>query len=238
MPNVNLTTIATSALEDLMVLDAGGAASTAQLDQARRAMNSVLENLSVEQLWVPEFLLQTFALSANVGTYTIGTGQTWNTTRPVSLETAVHINTLNGVPLETPIGVVNAAQWAAIQDRGESQNFIKSAFYDRGYPTGNVYVSPRPLGGSIQLGTYVALDLFADNTTPVNLPNGYQRPLEKLLAMELATKYDMAPNASLVASCKDATARIRNLNAALMGTKPPTGQTDADTQPPTMIQTG
>lgn len=237
MPNVNLTTIATAAAQYLMVIDPGGTLSTAQLDQARRAMNNLLDNWSSEQLMVPSFRLQTFSLSANVGAYTIGTGQTWNTTRPVSIETAVHINTLNAVPLETPIGVVNAAQWAAIQDRSESQNFIKSLFYDRGYPTGNVYVSPRPLAGSIQIGTYDALTQFADNTTPINVVVGYQDALELMLAIKVAPMYDMAPSGSLIKMANAAMARLRDLNAGLMGTKPPAGQTDADTNPPTMIQT-
>lgn len=237
MPSVNLTTIATAAAQYLMVIDPGGTLSTAQLDQARRAANNLLDNWSSEELMVPTFRLQTFSLSANVGTYTIGTGQTWNTTRPVSIETAVHVNTLNGIPLVTPIKVINAAQFSGINDRDESQNFISALFYDRGYPTGNVYVSPRPLGGSIQIGTYDALTQFADNTTPINIVVGYQDAIEQMLAIKLAPMYDMAPGGPLVKMANAAMARIRDLNADLMGKKPPAGQTDADTNPPTMIQT-
>lgn len=237
MPLLSLTTLAEAATQYLMVLDAGGVLSAAQLAQALDAANDMLDNWSSEELMVPGLLLQTFALTANVGSYTIGPALTWSVAHPMAIEAAAHINTMNAVPYTTPIKVVNGLQWASIENRSSSNNLIEFLFYDR-QTTGKVYVSPSPLGGSIELTMWTALTQFANTTTQITVPNGYPLAMKLALAIVLAPYYDMAPTPALLKNAADAMARIRGLNAALLGQKPPAGQTDAATAPPTMIQTG
>lgn len=235
---ISLTTIATDALSYLGVLDAGGTPSATELAQALRSMNDLLDNWSSEEIMIPGLLLQTFSLVAGTGTYIIGTGQTWNVVKPIAIEAAVHINTMNAVPFVTPIRVVNGAEWASIPNRSQSNNLIEALFYDRyGASVGNIYVSPIPLGGSVQLTMWTALTQFADATTTITLPPGYELPMTYALAMTLAPRYEVQPSDVLVKNYMDAMARLRNQNASLLGKKPPAGQTDTATAPPTMIQT-
>lgn len=233
----SLTTIATDALSYLGVLDAGGTPSATELAQALKTANGLLDNWSSEEIMIPGLLLQTFTLTASTASYTIGSGQTFNVTRPMAIEAAVHVNTLNGQPLETPVKVVNGLEWSALDNRGSDNNFIEYLFYDRQLTGAKVYVSPRPLGGSIQLTMWTALTQFADVTTPITFPPGYTLPFTLALGVALAPRYDMTPTDAMVKTLTDNMARIRDLNAALMGRKPPAGQTDAATAPPTMIQT-
>lgn len=229
--------MATDALSYLGILDAGGTPSATEIAQALRSANDMLDNMSSEEIMVPGLLLQTFALSAGVASYTIGTALTWNTTRPLAIEAAAHINTMYSNPLETPIKVVNAAEWASIDNRAASNLFIDYLFYDRAISGAKVYVSPVPLGGSIQLTTWTALTQFADATTTITFPPGYLQPLTYALAMALAPRYEVAPSDMLMKNYMDAMARLRDLNAALMGRKPPAGQADPATAPPSTIQT-
>lgn len=236
---ITLTALATDALSYLGVLDAGGTPSVAELAQALKSANDMLENWSSEEILIPGLLLQTFTLVAGTGSYLIGTGLTWNVVRPMAIEAAVHKNTMNAVAYDTPIKVVNGLEWASIDNRGQSNNLIDYLFYDRALgAAAKVYVSPVPLGGSIELTMWTALTQFADVTTPITLPLGYTQPITYSLAMALAPRYDMAPTESLVKNAMDSMARIRNLNAGLLGRKPPAGQTEAATAPPSMIQTG
>ena len=237
MPSLTLTTLATDAAKYLMVLDAGGALSSAQLDDALGAANDMLDNWSSEELMVPSLSLETFTLVAGTATYTIGTGLTFNTARPLAIEAAVHKNTMYSAPYETPVKIVNAAEWASIDNRGQSNLLIDYLFYDRAQANAKVYVSPIPLGGNIELTLWKALTQFPDKTTAITVPDGYKLPMKLSLAMLIAPQYDMAPTEAMVKSTMDAMARVRDLNAALMGRKPPAGQADAATAPPSVIQT-
>jgi hypothetical protein len=237
MPTLTLTTLATDAALYLGILDSGGSLSSAQLQDALRAANDFLDNWSSEEIMVPGLLLQTFSLVAGTGSYLIGTGLTFNVTRPMAIEAAVHVNTMNGVPYETPIKIVNGAEWASLDNRAASNNIIDFLFYDRQIANAKVYVSPRPLGGSIELTMWTALTQFVDTTTAITIPFGYAQPMKYAMAMAMAPQYMMAPTEALVKNNMDSLARLRDLNAALLGRKPPAGQTEAATAPPSMIQT-
>jgi len=237
MPLLSLTQLATDSAKYLGILDAGGALSSSQLDDALLAANDMLDNWSSEELMVPALSLETFALVAGTQSYTIGTGLTFNTARPMAIEAAAHKNTMYSAPYTTPIKVVNAAEWAAIDNRDQSNLIIDALFYDRAQSNAKVYVAPIPLGGSIELTLWKALTQFADKTTQITVPSGYTLPMKLKLAMIIAPMYDVAPTDAMVKAYMDAMATIRDLNAALMARKPPAGQSDAATAPPSVIQT-
>jgi hypothetical protein len=237
MPLLSLTQLATDSAKYLGFLDAGATMSSSQLDDALIAANDMLDNWSSEEIMVPAVSLETFTLTAGVQSYTIGTGLTFNTTRPMAIEGAVHKNTMNAAPYDTPIKIVNASEWAGIDNRGQSNQLIDYLFYDRAQTSAKVYVSPIPLGGNIELTLWKALTQFADKTTQITVPFGYTLPMKLKLAMILAPMYDIAPTDAMVKNYLDSMATIRDLNAALMGRKPPAGQSDAATTPPSVIQT-
>jgi hypothetical protein len=93
-----------------------------------------------------------------------------------------------------------------------------------------------PQGGSVDLVYWAALTPFADATTAITIPPGYNLPLKQQLAIVLAPQYDIQPSDALVKGYTESSARIRALNAALLGDKPPAGQTDTSTAPPSTIQ--
>lgn len=68
--------------------------------------------------------------------------------------------------------------------------------------------------------TPAALLQFADLTTPITLPAGYERALPLGLAIELAPQYDMEPSAALAANFKEARAAATILQAAISGGAP------------------
>jgi len=232
--SITLTQVAQFAALELGVLDSGEGLSAQQLADFLYSINAAIDNRSSEQAEVLSVLIATFVLTAAQKSYTIGTGQNFDTARPVAITAAQHILTVSAHPYETPIEVQHARQWAANMDRGSSSLVVRKLFYDRQFPTGNVYLSPIPLtASSIELTMWQPLGQFADATTPLTVPPGYSDWYNLLGCICMAPQFEMAVPASVTARYEDEIGRIRNLNAQLLGQAPPAGQTSAVETPGT-----
>lgn len=232
MATVTLTALATSAAEDLGVIDSGGALSAAQIAQALTAVNNMLDNWSSQKLMIARALVQTFALTNGTQSYAIGPAQTFAVTpAPVKLAAAQLLNTTGA---SSPITVLNALEWSRLSDRQSNSFLVKHCFYDRA-STGKVYFSPIPqvvsANLSVELTMWVAMAQFVDASTPYTLIPGYQRLMETGLALELAPKYDVAPTAQLAANYQSALANVVALNADLFGPDQQESQTAAVAPP-------
>lgn len=228
MSTLTLSAVADFAALELGVLDSGESISTQQLADFLYNLNNAIDNWSNEQDGVPSVLITSFALVASQQKYTIGTGQNFNITRPVNITAAQHLLTFQTFPYETPVEVQNARGWAANQDRGSMSIVVRKMFYDRGYPTGNVFVSPIPLyATSIELTTWQPLPQFADTTTPLTIPPGYADFYNLLGCLVMAPQFESQLPPTVQTRFTDEIARIRNLNASLLGSSPPAGQESA-----------
>lgn len=219
---VNLTTVANAAAQFLGVLDSGESLSAQQLTDALAAGNNMLDNWSSEGLFALSDTITSWPITFNVQSYAIGTGLIVNLARPVRIVAAEFTNTNGpGGGLE----VVDEAKWASIPDR-QSISFVpKFLFWDRGNPNGTVQLSPVPAGPLTgKIHTFVPLTQFPDTTTAIAVNPGYLRMIELGLAMELASQFDMAVPASVATLFADAAARVRKLNASLLGEVPEEAQ--------------
>lgn len=207
----SLTTIANQAAADLGVQDAGGSLSTALLDQAREAANQILDNWSSEGKMALYELLTTFATVANTQGYTIGPAMTIAIARPARINGA---EALLEAGSHMPIKVLQSVEeWMSIEDRNAISFTPRFLFYDRGSPTGNIYLAPIPRGCcNISIASWVALTQFANNTTSIALLPGYERCLRLALAYELAPKYDVPVSEALKENYAMALATVQGLN--------------------------
>ena len=207
----SLTTIANSAARDLGIMDSGGSLSAAQLADALTAANEILDNWSIDGKTVLSELLTSFSLVAATNSYTIGLAQTIAIARPARVNAAQLILT-SGPSM--PVKVLQSVtEWDAIEDRDSSSYLTKFLFYDRGHPTGKIYVSPKPLGGaSIEIATWVPLTQFSDVTTSITLLPGYELPLRLTLAHKLAPEYNMPFSKEATERLAMAVASLESLN--------------------------
>lgn len=221
MPSVSLTTVAQAAVLYLGVLDSGEGLSAQQLADALAAANNLLDNWSSEGIFLMFDVLTTaIPLAAGTQSYSIGASQTINVPRPVKIQAASFLNASGeGGPIE----VIDEKKWAMLPDRQKRSNRIEFLFYDRGFPTGNIFLSPVPLSTNptLELHTWAPLTEFADLTTAITILPGYLRMLELGLAIELAPQYDMTSPATVQSNFLDAAERVRRLNAGLWGDIPP-----------------
>lgn len=77
--------LVTSAMELIGVVQPGESLTPSQVQGGLSRMNRMLSGWAVQSLTIPCIAREVFGLTANVGTYTIGPGGTFDTSRPTSL---------------------------------------------------------------------------------------------------------------------------------------------------------
>lgn len=159
--------------------------------------------------------------------YTVGVGGTFATERPVNLKgLAISASVLDSRGIE----IVDASKWAAFAAKGQTSDFAEVLYYDGSVSAPTVYVGPKPGTGSLVLYNYVALAAFAALATSIDLPQGYEEALRKLLALDQAMSYgrqDLIPALSEAAA--NAKMAIFGLNQSVLGPvgAPPLNANDA-----------
>lgn len=145
-------------------------------------LNSLLDSWNTQRLYIVTVARVTATVSANPAT--IGTGQTFNVTRPVRIEPGCFTRISN---IDYPIEVIDRERYALIPDKTTTGSFPDVLYYEPGLPTGNVFFYPVPVSGvSVHLQVQTQLTAFADLGTDYNLAPGYKKALEYSLAEELA----------------------------------------------------
>ncbi len=207
-----------SALRTLGVIASGESPSADESNDGFSALNQIIESWTALGLPIYQITRETFSLTGPAS-YTIGTGQSFNTPRPVRLVAAAVVNS----SVEKPVEIVSAAQWAEIIDQGRTGTFAERLFWDAGFPTGTIHLWPAPTSGSILLYSYKPLTTFSALGDTVTLPPGYERALRFALASDLAAEYgrQLSPEAS-VAAAESKTA-LTNLNQIVLGEAAPAG---------------
>ena len=205
------------ALKDLGVLAAGESPSTEESSDALERLNDLLASWSAQALAVYEIKREQFVLTGSAS-YAIGSGQLWNTSRPVKIEAAA-VTTVTG--LRFPVEIATPEKWAAYTDTTATGLVAQLLWYDNGYPMATISLAPRPAGGWLELYSYKELTAIASLNATVDLPPGYKRALITNLALELAPMFGREASPTLAANAADAKMSIFGLNRAVEGSPTP-----------------
>jgi hypothetical protein len=185
---------------------------------ALETLNHILETWSAEGLPIPYATTETFTLTG-AAEYTIGTGGTWPTTRPLSILAA---NVISSNQVTREVDLVDAHQWGGLRDKTRTGTFAEKLYYSAGYPTGTVKLWPRPTTGTLELYSFKALEAFPTLGTTIDMPPGYEKALRFALAVDLAPEHGRVPiPASLSEQAIRAKAALTNLNLQVLGAAKP-----------------
>ncbi len=173
------------ALGKLLVLGTQDTLTSSEMQTGLDALNAMLDSWWTQSLALYAIEQQSFAAIANVGSYTIGPAQTWDTTRPLRI--------VNGFArysnVDYPLSPIDRKQYDAIAYK-PTTGVPTVLFYDREYPVGTVTLYPVPVYAmTIFIDTYQQLQSFSDLTTAIDLPPGYARALVWNLAIELSDDF-------------------------------------------------
>lgn len=158
-------------------------------DDAKYALNGMIESWNLNRWLIPWQEIETYTLTANQTSFTIGSGGDFDGPRPLRIEQAnVIINTYSPV-LRKPVDIIDFRQWSAVgvQEVAAIPNIL---YYDAAFTSGlgKVYLWPQANAAyELELYQWHALDTFTDLTTAYNFPPGYERALTFNLAIEISS---------------------------------------------------
>lgn len=160
---------------------------------ALQSLNNLLGTWSNRALDISARAWETFTLSGGVTSYTIGAGQTFNTSRPVKIVEAYIRQPGN---TDTPLDIIDDEQYNQIQSKS-TQGLPYFLSYDNAYPSATIRLYPVPSS---------AYQLFILSEKPltsftldqnVDYPAGWEDAIISNLAIRLAPEYGQPVSADL-----------------------------------------
>lgn len=205
--------IITSAMRKIGVLVKGEDPSADEADDGLEMLNDLLSSISNDSMVVYARTEDALTLSAGTATYTIGTGGTFNTSRPVKIISAY----VRSGSIDYNLELINDEQYASItlKTTGSIPQFLN---YTNGYPLGTLKFYPVPSAGyTLYLLSEKELSSVTLNQT-ISLPPGWKRMLIYNLAMDMAAEYGqpVTPEIKLIADESKAEIRKAIMTARSM----------------------
>lgn len=171
------------------------APSSSEASDGLEMLNDLIGSWSNDSMKIYVRSLESFPLTTAYE-YTIGTGATFNTTRPVQIVSAY----IRDGSTDYELTQKSDEDYARIQNK--SLSGIPFFFnYDYGYPTGKIKLYPAPQGYTLFLLMEKELSGFSTLNEEVSLPPGWERALKYNLAVELAPEFgaQLPPEVSEIA---------------------------------------
>lgn len=124
-------------------------------------------------------------LTANVGSYTIGTGGAINTPRPISIKTAFY----RSGDVDTPIEVVDEYKYNLVSTKA-SQGGPDWLYYKTDHPLGTIKLWPVPPAAyTLFMDVEAPLIAFTNLAQIISLPEGYEEAIEYNYAKRISGIY-------------------------------------------------
>lgn len=190
----------TDAHVHLEILPAGSTLGADLSAQGLAALNRLIDSWLAEQIPIAGQTVQTVIMTG-AANYALGT-------RAIKIESAV---VADSAGVEQEARLVTSQQWAQIPDKSRTGLFAEAVWYDGGYPTGNVYVTPKPSSGTLILRTLAPIAAISTLGTSVAVAPGVEQAIVYNLAVSLAGSLGkpLPPTvAAIAATTKDALSRL------------------------------
>jgi hypothetical protein len=199
-----------SSLRLLGVLAINEEASAEDAQDAFNVLNWMLGEWSNERLAIFRTLNEVFPITANVGTYTIGAAQTFNTTHPIKITSAF----VRDSSVDYQVEIIPNDKWQAITQKSLTSTYPQYLNYNAAYPAGTISLWPIPSKSGLYLGLsqYAQLTAFTSITQSIQLPLGYEQALRYNLAVELSPEYGIDPKQVVVSQAIKSKAALKRVN--------------------------
>lgn len=198
--------IINKALISIGVIASGESPAPEETADAFDTLNSLIESWATQQVLLYSVESDIIPLTG-AASYTLPA-------RPARIKTAMVI-AANGA--SQPPALVDATGWAGIPDKTRTGIYAEALYCDYGFPAAQVFLSPRPSTGTLEIFHYRQLTAFGSTTATVSLPPGYDRALILNLAIELAPQYGRPVDQALLATASEAKGSLSQLNALVLG---------------------
>lgn len=211
----------TASMHRLGYLEATETPSSADVAAVKQAANDWIDQMALDGLLVYRIAREVFNLQANVASYTIGTGGTFNTTRPVEIDRCGVIpDPTASIPQEIPLGSpLTVQQYASVPAKSVTAQYPTAVYYDPAMSSGlgTIYVLPVPTSSTPDLVLYLPTQVaeLGANGTSLEFPPGYRRMLITNIAVEAASILGVAPSLELERAAADSKAAVQRSNVRI-----------------------
>lgn len=176
-------------------------------------LNTFMDACNNERLFSYSMKEDVLTLTASTSAYTIGSGATFNVTRPTKIVDPCFVRDASNY--DSPVKVVDADTFGRIKLKSVGNSYPNVLYYDAGYSatsSGTIFVYPSPVASlALHINSWTQLGNFSTLSQTVLLPPGYQLFIETNFAMHLAT--GLTPvSPELAKMAKEAKAAIKTLN--------------------------
>ena len=208
----------------LIKLDSMAINETPSSEDANHAftiLNWMLKQWNNKSKFIYQITNGTYVTVADTASYLIGSGQTWNTTRPIRITEAFVRNDSTDYPLT----VIQNDEYQRIAYKSTPTGIPTHLMNNNAYPYATIYLWPVPDAVyTIGLSQWTQFTQFSGLTTAVSLPDGYELALVDNLAFKLAPSYgkpqidyrhDAEESASILSETNDKTEDVHFDNILL-----------------------
>ncbi len=197
--------IITKALQKNGVLTAGEAPAADMAADGLSALNGLIDSWSNDSLMIYARTTESFPLVSGQATYTIGTGQQFNTTRPIAIEDACY--TRLSPNFDEPISVISDELYSQITSKA-TLGRPRVLNYSNAYPVALINLWPVP---EQNYTLFITSEKPLSNWTlyqDVVLPPGWERALIFNLAIDLAPDYGQPISDSMANGARESKGNI------------------------------
>lgn len=201
--------LVSASLRLIGVLAPGETLPAAEAADALATVNRMIDSWSNESLLIHAKVREVFSLVGGTQSYTIGTGGTFNTDRPLRVDAA----SIKVGSTEYPLNQLGIAEWAAISDKTSTSDIPTDMYLSGSYPLETISLYPTPsAANSIVLYSWKPLDQISTLDTDVSLPPGYEEALIYNAAIRLSPEYGRTVTAEVAMLAAEAKASIKRMN--------------------------
>ena len=209
-----MATVSTMILRSMRLIgekSRGATLDTNEQVECLAELNTFMDASANERLLCYQIQQDSLALTTSTNSYTIGTNGAFAVTRPTKIVDPCFVRDASN--FDTPVKVINADAYGKIVAKSSGYTVPTQLFYDAGYSatsTGTIYLYPSPSASlTLFINSWKQLGTFANLSTTVLLPPGYQLFIESNFAVHLA--------AGLTPISQELAKMARDSKAAIMG---------------------
>lgn len=217
MPTATVRDLLSASLTEIGVLAAGEVMTAADSSLGLAALNRWIDAQAADRLQMYEETRTVWTIVSGDENYTVGTGGDVNRARPVYVSRVQFQDTNLTPTTEFPLSTLTDDSYAAITMKDQESTYPQCYWYNPTFPLATLIFWPVPTSGTLEGVMYAptAVAEFANLSTSVSLPPGYQQMIVKCMAVELAPSYEVQPNPLLLKQAQDSLITVQRANKRL-----------------------